>query len=107
VLVYIREAHGATSWRSTINEREAIELPDPMTLKQKRDHAASCVRKLNIPFVAAVDGLDNAVERAYAGWPSRIYLLDKQAHVVFNSPLDEFSFDAAALDSALALPLRQ
>ena len=61
MLVYIREAHGATSWRSTINEREAIELPDPMTLKQKRDHAASCVRKLNIPFVAAVDGLDNAV----------------------------------------------
>jgi tetratricopeptide (TPR) repeat protein len=107
VLVYIREAHGATSWHSTINEREGIELPDPATFEQKCEYAASCLRKLQIPFVVAVDGFDNATERAYAGWPSRVYLLDKQGRVAFNSPLDEFSFHAAALDSALTLVVRQ
>jgi len=107
VLVYIREAHGAGSWTSTINLREGIELPDPATFEQKCEYAASCIRKLKIPFVVAVDGLDNSTERAYAGWPSRVYLLDKQGRVAFNSPLDEFSFEAAALDSALTLAVRQ
>jgi tetratricopeptide (TPR) repeat protein len=107
VLVYIREAHGAKSWHSTINEREGIELPDPATFEQKCKYANSCRLKLQIPFVVAVDRLDNATERAYAGWPSRVYLLDKQGRVAFNSPLDEFSFQAAALESALTLVVRK
>jgi hypothetical protein len=107
LLVYIREAHGAGSWNSTINQREGIDLPEPATFEQKREHAASCVRKLKIPFAAAVDTLDNATEKAYAGWPSRVYLVDKQGRLAFNRPLTEFSFDAAALDSALKFVIRQ
>jgi thiol-disulfide isomerase/thioredoxin len=107
VLVYIREAHGAKSWHSTINERERIEQPDPVTFEQKCEHAISCLRNLKIPFVVTVDGLDNATDRAYAGWPSRVYLLNKQGRVAFNSPLDELTFDATALDAALNFVIRK
>ena len=101
MLVYIREAHGAGSWQSTANQREGIDLPDPATFEQKREYAASCVRKLKIPYVATVDPLDNATEKAYVGWPSRVYLVDKQGRVIFSSLLDELNFDASALGLAL------
>lgn len=107
LLVYVREAHGAQSWQSTINEREGIDLPDPTTFEQKRSYATACVRKLKIPFVAVVDGLDRATEQAYSGWPSRLYLIDRQGRIAFNSPLDELNFDASKLESALGHVARQ
>jgi tetratricopeptide (TPR) repeat protein len=101
LLVYIREAHGAGAWQSTVNQREGIDLADAATFEQKRGYAASCVRKLKIPYAAAVDRLDNATEKAYLAWPSRVYLVDKQGNVAFNTLLDELNFDASRLDSAL------
>jgi tetratricopeptide (TPR) repeat protein len=107
LLVYIREAHGAGSWQSTINQREGIDLADAATFEQKRGYAASCVRKLKIPYAAAVDPLNNATEKAYVAWPSRVYLIDKQGNVAFNTLLDELNFDASRLDSALQTAITQ
>src|SRR5258708_29196896 len=97
----MREAHGGGSWQSTIKRREGVDLADASTFEQKREYAVSCIRKLKIPYNTAVDPLDNGAEKAYAAWPSRVYLVDKQGHVAFNSPLDELNFDASKLDSAL------
>jgi tetratricopeptide (TPR) repeat protein len=107
LLVYIREAHGAGSWQSTINQREGIDLADPTTFEQKRGYAASCVRKLKIPYTAAVDPLDNGAEKAYVAWPSRVYLVDRQGRVAFNSLLDELNFDATMLDSVLQSAIKR
>src|SRR6185369_3972522 len=66
-LVYIREAHaesGAESqWQSTINIKEGITLAPARTLPEKQDHAALCLRKLDLPFPAVVDGMDGAAEK--------------------------------------------
>jgi len=107
VLVYIREAHGSSSWQSMINQRQGIDLADPTTFEQKREYAASCVRKLRIPYTAAVDPMDNSTDKAYIAWPSRLYLVDKQGRVAFTSLLDELSFDASSLDSALQMAIAQ
>lgn len=106
LLIYIREAHGSGSWQSTINQREGIDLPDPATYEQKRQYAAACVRKLKIPYMAAVDPLSNTAEKAYLGWPSRVYVVDTEGRVTFTSLLDELNFDGSALERALnsALP---
>ena len=107
LLIYIREAHGAGSWQSTINQREGIDLADAATFEQKREYAVSCVRKLKIPYTAAVDPLDNSTDKAYVAWPSRVYLVDKKGRVAFNSLLDELNFDISRLDSALKLAISQ
>jgi tetratricopeptide (TPR) repeat protein len=101
LLVYIREAHGSGSWQSTINERDGIDLPDSHSFSQRCEYASSCVRKLRIPFAVVVDSMDNASEKAYAGWPSRLYVINKQGRVAFNSLLDELNFDAGTFESAL------
>ena len=65
------------------------------------------MRKLKIPYTAAVDPLDNGTEKAYVAWPSRVYLVDKQGRVAFNSLLDELNFDATMLDSVLQSAIKR
>ncbi len=104
-LVYIREAHaegGAESqWQSTINIREGISLAPARTLTEKQDHAALCLRKLDLGFPAVVDGMDSAAETAYQAWPSRLYAIGLDGKVVFSTRLGEADFRPAQLESAL------
>jgi tetratricopeptide (TPR) repeat protein len=105
LLVYIREAHGDATWQSTVNQREGVSQPDASSIGQKREYAAACLRKLKIQYAAVVDGMDGAVEKAYAAWPSRVYLIDSEGRVKFNSVLDQERFDAAALEAAVEMAI--
>lgn len=105
LLVYIREAHGTESWQSSVNKREGIDLSEPTSFEQRREYASSCLRKLKIKYLAAVDPLENTTEKAYSAWPSRVYLIDKRGLVTFNSLLDELNFAAVSLESAIQAAL--
>jgi hypothetical protein len=104
-LVYIREAHAEggpeVQWQSTINQRDGISLTPARDLPEKQQHAELCVRKLNLPFPAVVDGMDGAAESAYQAWPSRLYLVGVDGRVAFNSRLGELDFHPAELEGAL------
>jgi tetratricopeptide (TPR) repeat protein len=101
LLVYIREAHGDSSWQSTANTRAGVAQPEASNLDQKRSYASMCVSRLKIQYPAVVDGMDGAIEKQWSAFPSRVYVLDKAGRVVFNSVLDQQQFDAAALETAL------
>jgi tetratricopeptide (TPR) repeat protein len=103
-LVYISEAHadGAESqWQSTINQKEGIDLPAPRNLAEKQDHATLCLRRLSLPFGVVVDGMDEAAERAYEAWPSRLYLVGRDGKVAFQTRLGELDFHADDLERAI------
>ena len=101
VQVYIREAHAAGQWQSTVNERESVELAMPSSMDQKNGYAQMCSRKLHLRFPAVVDGLDNAAEKAYAAWPSHVYVIAADGKVRYSSVLIEEEFDAKALELAV------
>jgi Flp pilus assembly protein TadD len=101
LMVYIREAHSVADWESTRNEREGISIEPPKTMDEKNSHATLCVRKLNIPFPAVVDGMDGKVEAAYQAWPSHAYLVDKFGTVRYSTGLTELEFHANELEAAL------
>jgi hypothetical protein len=63
--------------------------------------AGSCVRKLGIKFPAVLDGFDNSVEKAYTGWPDRIYLIDKAGRIAYKSKPGPFGFKPEELKAAL------
>ena len=63
--------------------------------------AGSCVRKLGIKFPAVLDGFDNSTEKAYTGWPDRIYLIDKQGRIAYKSKPGPFGFKPEELEVAL------
>ncbi len=101
LLVYIREAHGAGEWKSTQNQREGVDLPDAASMEAKRKNASYCVRTLGIPYATVVDGMDLDAETAYRAWPSRVFVVGKDGRIVFESLLNEQSFDSAALAAAI------
>ena len=101
LLVYIREAHANGDWQSTRNEREGVELAPAANLAQKQDHATMCSRKLHLPFPAVVDGMNGAVENAYAAWPSRLFVIGKNGRVRYSTRLTELDFHPAELETVL------
>jgi tetratricopeptide (TPR) repeat protein len=97
--VYIREAHASGQWQSTINERDNIQLDPATTMEQKHGYAMSCQRKLHLGFPAVVDGLDDAAEKAYAAWPSRVFVIGPDGKIRYSSALIEEEFDRAKLEA--------
>ena len=63
----IAEGGAESEWQSTINIKEGISLAPARTLPEKQDHAALCLRKLDLPFPAVVDGMDGAAENRLPG----------------------------------------
>jgi len=102
-LVYITEAHAAaeSEWQSSINARESISLPPARNLVEKQQHAALCLRRLELPFALAVDGMDATAERAYNAWPSRLYLVGRDGKVAYQTRLGELDFHADDLEHAI------
>ena len=104
-LVYIREAHpqgGAEAeWQSTINTKEGIALAPARTLQEKNEHAALCLRKLELGFPAVTDTMDGAAESAYQAWPSRLYVIARDGKVAFQTRLGELDFKPADLEAAI------
>jgi tetratricopeptide (TPR) repeat protein len=104
-LVYIREAHAEggpeAQWQSTINQKEGIALSPARNATEKQEHANLCLRTLDLPFPALVDGMDDRAETAYQAWPSRVYLIGRNGRVAFNTRLGELDFHPADLEGAL------
>jgi tetratricopeptide (TPR) repeat protein len=101
LLVYIREAHSSTNWQSTRNERDGVTERDASNLAEKQQHASICTRKLNLRFPAVVDGMDGKVEKEYAAWPSRAFVLDKNGRILYSTRLTELDFHADEMEACL------
>lgn len=100
-LVYIREAHATGNWQSTRNERERVAMAPATTIEEKQDHAAMCSLKLHLPFPALVDGMDGAMEAAYAAWPSRAFVIGPDGRVRYSTRLTQLDFHAEEMERAL------
>lgn len=84
-----------------INVKDNVLVTNPQTLEDRCEIASSCVRNLGIEFPALVDGADNAVERAYTGWPDRLYVIDREGRIAYKSGPGPFGFDPTGVDSTL------
>ncbi len=100
-MVYILEAHPSDVWQMESNLRDRVVFASPRNEDDRGFVAGACVRKLGIKFPAVLDEFDNSTERAYTGWPDRIYLLDSQRRVVFKSRPGPFGFKSDELKAAL------
>lgn len=76
-------------------------FPDPRNDAERSAVAQSCVRKLGLEMPALVDGIDNAVERAYTGWPDRLYVIDRAGRIAYKSGPGPFGFKSAEAEAAL------
>jgi len=91
-VVYIREAHASDIWQDPDNVRDQVLYTEPKTVEERSAMGKMCVAKLGIKFPAVVDGLDNATERAYTGWPERLYVVGRDGCIEYKSGPGPYGF---------------
>jgi type I thyroxine 5'-deiodinase len=99
--VYIEEAHPTDLWQLSSNVKADVLVPSPRSDEERVDVATTCVVKLAIKIPALIDGLENSTERAYTGWPDRLYIVGTDRRIRFKSAPGPFGFSTADLEAVL------
>ena len=99
--MYILEAHPSDVWQMQSNVKDNVVFASPRSFDERVDAANSCVRKLGIKFPAVIDDFDNVTEKAYTGWPDRLFLIDREGRLVYKSKPGPFGFHPEELEHAL------
>jgi Iodothyronine deiodinase len=96
------EAHPSDVWQMESNIKDNVIFASPKNEEERAYVAGACVRKLGIKFPAVLDEFENTTEKAYTGWPDRIYLIDANGKVAYKSKPGPFGFKPEQLSNALA-----
>ena len=100
-VVYIQEAHPIDGWQMEVNIKDKVLVASTRTPAERMDVAGSCVKNLGIEFPALVDDPDDKVERAYTGWPDRLYVIDRDGRIAYKSDAGPFGFEPSEVEAAL------
>ena len=100
-VVYIEEAHPIDRWQVEDNLEHDVLVASTKTTDERYKAAGICVTKLNIELPAVIDGPDNRVERAYTGWPDRLYVVDRSGRIAYKSAAGPFGFKPAEVEQTL------
>ena len=100
-IVYIQEAHPIDAWQVDDNLEDDVLVASTMTKDDRVAAAGMCVTKLGIELPALVDEPDNRAERAYAGWPDRLYVIDREGKIDYKSAAGPFGFKPADVEASL------
>ena len=106
-VVYIEEAHSSDVWQLPVNERQNVVYAAPKSAEERDLVANACVRNLKIKLPALVDDFTNSTERAYTGWPDRLYVVGRDGRIAYKSRPGPFGFKPADMRSALDLALQK
>jgi len=83
------------------NIRDQVVFASPKNEEERAFIAGACVRKLGIKFPAVIDEFGDSTEKAYTGWPDRMYLIDSQGKVAYKSRPGPFGFNPDELEAAI------
>jgi len=111
IKVYIREAHAVDGWwfgKGFMNillrlsgSKVSWSIYDPKTIQDRRQAAVDCEQSLQYGVKTYIDEMDDGVNKAYAAWPTRLYLINEGGIVAYAGGLGPFGFKPGALKSAV------
>jgi hypothetical protein len=109
--IYIREAHPKDGWwlgkglfglaLKLTRSKAATDVLDPKTIEERRKIAGNCQQALQYGIQTYVDDMDDSVNRAYAAWPTRLYLIGKNGRVVYHGGVGPYDFHPSKLEAAI------
>jgi type I thyroxine 5'-deiodinase len=99
--VYIQEAHPTDLWTTKSNVKDGVLFASARTEAERGTTASTCVRNLGIRIPAVLDSIENSTERAYTGWPDRLYLVGTDGRVEFKTGPGPYGFSTKGLEQAL------
>ena len=102
VTVYIKEAHPLDEWQMTSNETEGVCYAQPHSLADRVAIANDFVKRFSYPIPLLVDGMDNAANGLYAGWPERLYIIGPDGRIVYKGKTGPFGYHPEEVETWLA-----
>lgn len=103
LLVYIKEAHAIDS----PSPMSRVLIEDPVTFEERQGVAQTCIATLEMENIqAVVDRMDDAVNKAYQGWPDRLYLVGKDGKLAYAGGRGPFGFKTDDLEDAIQAELK-
>ena len=89
-----------------VNRKDEVVYRQPTTFEERRALARVLVDRLGYRLPLAIDGMDNAADKAYAAWPERMYVIGTDGRIVYKGGMGPFGFKPdqarAALEEYLA-----
>ena len=111
MMIYIHEAHPVDGWwmgggvaglaLKAGGFKAATDVYDPKTIEERRAVAGRCEAALEYGIRTYVDEMDDAVSKAYAAKPTRLYLVGIDGRVVYAGGPGPYGFSPAALKAAI------
>lgn len=102
VLVYIREAHPDSVLLTLRDGKEVLEkieqTDDPFA---RAAHAEVCMATLKLSVPTVIDQDDNLANRAYAGWPDRMYVVGRDGRIAYQGGPGPGGFKPAEVEAWL------
>jgi len=78
-----------------------MEHADPKTIEERRTVAGVCEAALKYGIKTYVDEMDDHVNHAYAGWPTRLYLVGLDGKIFYAGSQGPFDFKPLKLQAAI------
>ncbi|MCP4757456.1 MAG: hypothetical protein GY866_41880 [Proteobacteria bacterium] len=92
--IYIREAHPIDGWwfgkgiwrimRIVDFVRNVPDLYDSPTIKERQKVASQCKSTLEYGITMYADDMNDSINKAYAAWQTRLYLIDKEGRIAYG-----------------------
>lgn len=107
LMVYIHEAHPSDGWQTPSNVKDKVVFAQPKSFVERRSVATQCCQRMNVTMPCVVDGMDNAVDQAYAAWPERIFVIHTDGKIAYAGRQGPFGFDPREAEQWLRKNLRK
>jgi hypothetical protein len=65
------------------NVKDDVIIAQPKTDVERGTAAKSCSTKLKLSMPVLVDKIDNRVDNLYAGWPERLFVVDRDGKIAY------------------------
>ena len=87
------------------NSRVGISIAQPKSKTERTQAAVHCCESLKMSLPLLVDDIDDAVGKAYSGFPDRLYLIDREGRVAYKGGRGPFGYKPRELEQTLILLL--
>jgi hypothetical protein len=74
------------------NEQDGVLFRQHRTLDERFEVGQACMLKMALEIPAVVDEMDDAVAKAYAAMPERLYLIGRDGRVAYKGGMGPMFF---------------
>jgi hypothetical protein len=83
------------------NKTERVVFKRPKNWNERKSVAKACCTKLNLSMPCVVDTIDNKVDKLYAGWPERLFVIDRTGRIAYAGKQGPWGFKPEEAERAL------